>query len=222
MQRDPRSHANAPTFTSTSLILRIQANEKEAWERFAYIYAPVIYSWCRKKKLQPTDADDLAQEILRNILLKIDRYDRTGSFKGWLWTMSRNKIIDYFRKQGRTAVAIGGTDHAMNLAEHPGSDELLDDEIDLPEQLSNEDAAMGSEFGRALEFLRNEFEPNTILAFIRMAIDGLTAKEVAAELGWTGSTKKEEANGAKRVRMCKVRILKRLRDEFDGMLDLPK
>lgn len=219
MFQEPHSHANGPTRTSTSLILRIQANEAEAWNRFTWLYGPAIYSWCRKYRLQPADAKDVSQEVVTQVLTKIGCYDRmSGSFRGWLWTITRNKVIDFFRKQSKSPEVVGGTDHAMNIAAH--ADETLEVELSSNE-CPDKEASAESIFHRAIELLRGEFEPGTIQAFIRFAIDGVAAKEVARELSWAGSTKKDEAKGAKRVRMCKVRVRKRLKDEFGDIIDLP-
>lgn len=220
MSHDSQSHAFAPTITSTSLILRIQANDPEAWNRFARLYGPAIYNWCRKQRLQPADARDVSQEVVAQVLLKIGRYDRAvGPFRGWLWTITRNKVIDFFRQQGKNPAAVGGTDHALNMAAH--ADEAVDVELSSSDSPDAE-SFVGSIFLRALDLLRGEFEPSTIQAFIRFAIDGVSAKDVAREQGWAGSTKQEEANGAKRVRMCKVRVRRRLKDEFGDFLDVPE
>ena len=205
--------------TSTSLILRIQENDSEAWTRFVHLYGPAIYSWCRKQRLQPADAKDVSQDVVSQVLTKIGHYDRTGgSFRGWLWTITRNKVIDFFRKQGKSPAAVGGTDHAMNMAGH--AEETVDVDLSSSDCPDGE-SSVGSLFHRALDLLRDEFDPSTIQAFIRFAIDGVTAKEVARELDWVGSTKEDEANGAKRVRMCKVRVRRRLKNEFGDILEFP-
>ena len=168
--------------------------------------------------MQPSDADDVSQDVLRTTFEKIDQFKKTGSFRGWLWTITRNKIMDFYRRQKQTPVGDGGTDHAMKIASQPDGNfpDFDTSEVDLFTASST-----GSEFDRALDFLRKEVEESTLKAFVRMAIDGLSALEVATELGWVGETKADAANAAKRVRMCKVRVLKKLREEFGDLVQFP-
>lgn len=98
---EPVSSSHSPTLTSTSLILRIQAGEAFAWERFTRLYGPLIYSWCSRAGLQPSDAEDVSQNVVRAVLKSVGRYERTGSFRSWLGQITRSKIIDHFRQHKR-------------------------------------------------------------------------------------------------------------------------
>ena len=62
---------------------------------------------------------------------------------------------------------------------------------------------------RALELIRAEFEERTWRAFWRTTIDERPSPEVAAELGMTKQA----------VRQAKCRVIRRVREELDGMLD---
>ena len=103
---------NAPGSTSTSLLDRVKAGEAEAWERLADLYGPLVYGWCRQSGLQAEDAADVGQEVFGAVLARVERFrrDRPGdSFRGWLWTITRNKIRDHFRRRSGKAQAQGGT-----------------------------------------------------------------------------------------------------------------
>src|SRR6516165_9836782 len=83
--------------TSPSLLLRVQANQSGAWERLVDLYAPLVYHWCQRAKLPPQDAADVFQEVFRSVAEHVVsfRRDRAGdSFRGWLHTITRNKIND--------------------------------------------------------------------------------------------------------------------------------
>jgi RNA polymerase sigma-70 factor (ECF subfamily) len=84
--------------------------------------------------------------------------------------------------------------------------------VQVPERPSDE--AEGTPLGtwleqRALDTIRAEFEDRTWAAFWQATVDGLTAAEIAADLGMS-----KEA-----VRQAKYRVLRRLRVELDGLLD---
>ena len=62
---------------------------------------------------------------------------------------------------------------------------------------------------RARELVRCEFREDDWQAFLRTAVDNQPAKSVAEELGKSVAS----------VYLAKSRILKRLREELDGLLD---
>src|SRR5437763_1958531 len=88
--------------TSVSLLDRLhQPNQTEAWGRFVQLYTPLLYDWARGLGVQEQDATDLVQEVFVTLLEKLPefRYDRTGSFRGWLRTVLRNKWREVRRKR---------------------------------------------------------------------------------------------------------------------------
>jgi len=187
----------SPSSTSLTLLDRIRINDPEGWRRLVRLYCPLVYQWCRRRKLRDEDAADISQEVFRTVATRIGdfRRDRAGdSFRGWLWTITRNKIGDYLRKQERQGVAPGGSDAQQRL-------------LELPEQLpedADHSADSCSLVHRALKLIHPEFEERTWQMFWRVTVEGHAAKDIAAELGVTPDA----------VRMAKSRVLRRLRQEL--------
>src|SRR5690242_15425848 len=80
--------------TSGSLLERLrQPNEQEAWNRFADLYTPLLYYWLRRLGLAENDAADLVQEVFVVLLAKLPtfEYQKDGTFRGWLRTLTINK-----------------------------------------------------------------------------------------------------------------------------------
>jgi len=70
---------------------------------------------CRKAGLQSSDARDVVQEVFQSLVSSIDQFqknDPRASFRGWLWTITRNKIRDHYRQTSKEPRAAGG-DHTM-------------------------------------------------------------------------------------------------------------
>src|SRR3974390_3328993 len=88
-----------------SLLVRLRnRDDREAWRQFVEIYAPLIYGLARKRGLQEADAADLMQEVFRAVSGAIQsfQYDRSrGSFRGWLYTLARNKLHDFLARRTR-------------------------------------------------------------------------------------------------------------------------
>src|SRR5215212_11031011 len=85
--------------TRASLLVRIRdGHDQDAWQEFVKLYGPVVYGFARKRGLQDADAADLMQDVMRSVSAAIARldYDRNqGTFRGWLFTISRNKIFNF-------------------------------------------------------------------------------------------------------------------------------
>src|SRR2546429_459226 len=103
--------------TSPSLLARARANQPAAWEQLVDLYAPLVYHWCRRAALGPEDTADVFQEVFRAVARNLSdfRREREGdTFRGWLRTITRNKVRDHYRRHQEGPQAIGGTDAQMN------------------------------------------------------------------------------------------------------------
>lgn len=179
--------------SSTSLVVRLQARDPEGWRRFTQIYGPLVYSWARAARLPEADAADVGQEVFQAVALHIDEFrrDRPGdSLRGWIWTVTRNKIREHFRRRARRP-EVGFGDHG--LAE-------LAAVANEPE--NGEETARLAQ--RALDLIRTDFETRTWQAFWRTAVDGERPVDVARELGLSPAA----------VYMARSRVLARLRQEL--------
>src|SRR5690348_4768465 len=95
--------------TRASLLVRLRdTSDGEAWQEFVHLYAPVIYGFARKRGLQDADAADVMQDVLRSVSAAVPRleYDPgRGSFRGWLFTVTRNKILNFLDSSRRRVQA---------------------------------------------------------------------------------------------------------------------
>ncbi len=104
--------------TSPTLLGRVLANEPQAWDRLVALYAPLVWHWVRTVGLQEQDQADVFQEVFQAVAGHLDQFHKSaqGTFRGWLRTITRNKVTDLFRRRQREPIAAGGSD-AQRLAE---------------------------------------------------------------------------------------------------------
>ena len=109
--------------TRDSLLVRLRdGGDAEAWRQFLRLYAPVVYGFARKRGLQDADAADLMQDVLRSVVAAAPRleYDpNRGSFRGWLFTVTRNKILNFFTSRRHRTDGSGDSDAYQRLQELP-------------------------------------------------------------------------------------------------------
>src|SRR5207344_856913 len=113
--------------TRASLLVQIRdGSNHDAWQEFIKLYGPVVYGFARKRGLQDADAADLMQDVMRSVSAAIGRldYDRNqGTFRGWLFTITRNKVFNFLSARRIRPQASGGTTTNRLLDSHPdGSD----------------------------------------------------------------------------------------------------
>jgi RNA polymerase sigma-70 factor (ECF subfamily) len=197
--------ASEPSSISSTLLERVRAQRPEAWERLVDLYGPVVYRWCRQSALRPEDAADVVQEVFTAVAVHVGEFrrERPGdSFGGWLRSITRNKIRDYYRRRLGKPEARGGTDARQQLAEIGQPPEPSDPSAACDEGL---DAWLSR---RGLELVRAEFENRTWEAFWRTAVEGHAPAHVAEDLGMS----------VQAVYQAKSRVLRRLRQELDELL----
>lgn len=186
--------------TSPSLLDLARAADPDGWRQLVQLYSPLVFSWCRRFGLSADDSADVMQDVWHSVTGAIGRFEREqGGFRAWLYTVTRNKIHDYFRKASkRPALAEGGSAAHERLAEVPNAE---------PE----DDASAGetvSLLHRALEVIRRDFEPRTWDAFWALAVEGRTATEVATTFRTTPDA----------VYQAKARVMRRLRETLGEQL----
>jgi RNA polymerase sigma-70 factor, ECF subfamily len=199
--RDQSSESDS---ISSTLLERIKSHRAEAWTRLADLYGPVVYRWCRQAGVARDDAADLVQEVFAAVALHIAGFhrDRPGdSFAAWLKTITCNTIRDFFRTRRRRPVAQGGTDAQRQFLQVPEQVELSSESN--PREVNSLVLPIG------MELVRAEFENNTWEAFRRSVIEKQPVSRIALELGMSIPA----------VYQAKSRVLRRLRQELDGLLD---
>jgi RNA polymerase sigma-70 factor (ECF subfamily) len=165
--------------TRPSLLARIRdPRDGRAWAEFVDIYTPLIHQLARRKGLQDADAADLVQEVFRAVAGAIDRWDpdpRRGSFRGWLFRIARNLMVNYLIQQRRHPRGSGDSEAARLLeaqAAPPGPESELFD-AEYRRRL----------FAWAAEQVRPEFREATWKAFWMAGVEGKDARAVAEALG---------------------------------------
>jgi RNA polymerase sigma-70 factor (ECF subfamily) len=96
--------------TRTTLLERLKDwSDSPSWQEFFDTYWKLIYSFALRSGLSETEAQDVVQETMVSVARHIPgfKYDRNlGSFKHWLLTMARWRVLDQIRKRKSFAMPI--------------------------------------------------------------------------------------------------------------------
>lgn len=181
--------------TSETLLGELRGQDQPAaWAKFVQLYTPLLYGWLRRTGLQEADAADLVQEVFRVLVVKLSEfeYDRDKSFRNWLHGIALNLWRNHCRQSVRHANLLN------NLPERPPADDAFHESRYQQFLLTN-----------AMELVRPEFQESTWQAFVLHGVDQRPAAEVAKELGLSVGA----------VYSCRCRVVARLRNYLQGLLD---
>jgi RNA polymerase sigma-70 factor, ECF subfamily len=193
------------TRTPASLLERLRtAPGPEDWERFVELYGPLLHHWLHDEfHLQDQDAQDVGQQVLLELVRELPhfRYDPArGSFRGWLRVVLVNRLRQFWRQRSTAPHLVAPLELERRLQE-------LEDPASATTRRWEREHD-GGVVRRILALLRGEFELATWKAFWGVVVEGLAPREVARSLGLTPNA----------ARIAKYRVLRRLRQEIDGLL----
>jgi len=184
------------------LVRRCVAGDAAAWEEIVQRYHRRIYNICYRFAGSPDDAQDLTQEVFIKMYRTLTSYDvDRGAFMTWVTTMTRNLLVDHFRKtkQERLTDSLDTTS-----SEH-------EDAMPLGEQIPDRGPAPDSkvqsrEAGEVVQEALQKLSPELREAVILRDLQDMDYKEIAMVLKVPEGTVKSRIN---RGRAELARLLQR-------------
>ena len=105
-----------------SLVRRAQQRDEEAFAQLYEEYFDKIYRYVTLKIGDPTEAEDLTQQVFVKALNSISSFKWKGiPFSAWLFRIAHNQVVDYLRRKTRRATmpldeSLAGSDINLQLA----------------------------------------------------------------------------------------------------------
>lgn len=95
-----------------ALVRRCAAGDAAAWEELVRLQNRRVYNICYRFTGSAEDAQDLTQEVFIRMFRTLKSYDSgKGAFNTWMTTLTRNLLVDHFRrsKQARVTDSLEAT-----------------------------------------------------------------------------------------------------------------
>lgn len=205
----PTSHASDSGLTRPSLLSRARKRDEEAWCELVELYGPLIAHWCYRCKLNAHATADCVQDVFAAVSRSLRQFQpngKSGDFRGWLWTITLNKVRDRLRRERPYDQAIGGSlalDDLQMLVD-PNTETTV---LPTKEPTSSDDLRVLT--ARAMEQVRLEFEPKSWQMFLRSMVDQIPTRDVAEQFGVTPAT----------IRKVRSRVMRRLRQQLGDHIE---
>lgn len=154
-----------------ALVARARAGDLPALEELFNRYRNQVFSLAYRMTGNPSDAEDLCQEIFLQVMRKVGSFEGRSSFSTWLYRVSMNRSRDYLRRKKR-------------------SPELLSHEGDPPERHEPhtatsgglESVAISSEARRLVQDALMELPVSLRAPLVLHELEGMQYHEVASLL----------------------------------------
>ena len=187
----------------TILVARCLAGDTEAWEQIVRQYSRRVYNLCYRFTGNREEAEDLTQEVFLRIFRTLKSYSAAqGAFATWMTSVSRNLLIDHYRRTQKDRLTSSLEDEQSHIEEKAAATPPPDRRV------------ARREIGQLLQQALNRLSPELREAVILRDIQELEYREIQAILGVPEGTVKSRIN---RGRLELARLLKRTKEQMDGM-----
>jgi RNA polymerase sigma-70 factor (ECF subfamily) len=159
------------------LVRRCLDGDSAAWAELVKAQHRRVYSLCYRFTGSSHDSEDLTQEVFLKVYGNLASFDLSrGSFPTWLTTLTRNLLVDHFRR-GRQQRATDSLDAGWeDSSELQISDRLADS------QPSPHQHAAAKEIERMVQQALTKISPELREAVILRDLQDLDYKEIAQVL----------------------------------------
>ena len=179
------------------LVERCLGGNEAAWEDLVRLHSKRVYAICYRFTGSDGEAQDIAQEVFLRVFQSLKSFRAgEGSFQVWLARLTRNLLIDHYRK-GRMARA----------------SESIEDQLPILEEKSSLGARTdgmleGREASEVLQAALQKLSPELREAVVLRDLEELEYREIAGVLRVPEGTVKSRIN---RGRAELGRILRRMK-----------
>ncbi len=177
------------------LVTRCLKGEEAAWETLVSTHTRRVYSICYRFTGKDSEAQDLTQEVFLRVFRNLSSFRAgEGSFSVWLARLTRNLLIDHYRRTRNERSTDSIEDQMQQLEEKSST-------------MGRTDGLLaGREAGDVLRAALSRLSPELRETVILRDIEELDYKEVAQVLQVPEGTVKSRLN---RGRAELARVLKR-------------
>ncbi len=185
-----------------TIVERCLSGDAAAWEELVRVHTRRVYGLCYRFTGKDSEAQDLTQEVFLRVFRALGSFRSTeGSFTTWLARLTRNLLIDHYRRTRNERV----TD---SIEEQLPRIEGRADESGSSVPVRPDRAVAGREASELLQMALGKLSPELRETIILRDLQEMEYREIAEVLAIPEGTVKSRLN---RGRAELARLLKRYR-----------
>ena len=158
-----------------ALMLRVKQGDMAAFTTLVEKYKQPVMNLAARTLRDPTEAEDLAQNVFVQVFKSAARYQSTAKFSTWLFTIARNLCLNEIRRRSRHP--------AESLdAPHPDHEDQPRHQFEDLKNFSPPDCLLQGELVRKIEAAIADLPENQRTALLLCRQDELSYEEIAEVL----------------------------------------
>jgi RNA polymerase sigma-70 factor, ECF subfamily len=163
-----------------------QQGDAAAFERLYRLHSRKVYALCLRMAGNPTEAEDLTQDVFLQLFRKIGTFRGESAFSTWLHRMSVNIVLMRFRKKPK-----GET--SLDTITGPQGESSK-----LPEEFGGPDLRLNGVIDRiTLQAAIDQLAPGYRAMFILHDVQGYKHDEIARMFGCSAGNSKSQVHKAR-------------------------
>lgn len=160
---------------SILLVLRLNTGDQAASiEQTVRTERKRLFDFIQKRVRNEADAEDILQDVFYQLVTSYSVTEPVEKLTSWLFTVARNKVIDWYRKRRSVSLPADEDDPSMPL----NMEEILFDPNENPDQVYAR-SLVWTELADALDGLPDEQRE----VFVQHELEGRSFKEIAEATG---------------------------------------
>ena len=168
----------------SNIVTRCLRGDESAWEELVRLHSRKVYALCYRFTNQSSEAQDLTQEVFLRVFRTLASFrSAEGSFATWLTRVTRNLLIDHYRRTRQDRVTDSIEDQLPVLEEEGAASTMRPDH-----------AVAGREASEILQATLQRLSPDLREAVILRDLQEMEYREIAGVLGIPEGTVKSRIN----------------------------
>jgi RNA polymerase sigma-70 factor, ECF subfamily len=168
----------------SSLVSRCLRGDETAWEDLVRLHTRRVYGLCFRFTGSAQESQDLTQEVFLRVFKTVRTFRSTeGCFTTWLSRVTRNLLIDHYRRTRQERITDSIEEQLPVLEEEGGAASARPDH-----------AVAGREASEILQATLQKLSPDLREAVILRDLQELEYREIATVLGVPEGTVKSRIN----------------------------
>ncbi len=181
----------------STLVERCLRGDSAAWEDLVREHTRRVYGLCYRFTGRDSEAQDLTQDVFMRVFRSLGSFRSTeGSFGTWLARLTRNLLIDHYRRTRHQRVTDSIEDQLPRIEEQH------------PTTARADHAVAGREASELIQAALGKLSPELRETIIMRDLEDMEYREIALVLGIPEGTVKSRLN---RGRAELARLLKKYR-----------
>ncbi len=161
------------------LIKKATEGDEKAIVQVLEYYRQPIYNLIRRLVKDVAEAEDLTTEVFMKLIVGLRKYSERGAFNTWVFTITRNVVVDYLRKKNalkRRQITVS-LDKKLDPEEDYSLLDVLPSKSEDPESV-----AVRNDIVRLVKTIINELpEPYRLVVELRY-LRGMSHAEISQTL----------------------------------------